>query len=57
MKDKKEYHGNLYQLRYKYGAYVGATVAINGPYDTIGRVLKLKDTNKEGTLCLVRGIG
>ena len=47
----------LYQLRYR-NPHKGMRVKVNGPYDKDGIVAKVTDdTNKDGTLCLVRGQG
>ena len=51
--------GALYQLGTKTPLMVGDGVAINGPYDTIGTVIKCSDhPDKDGEyLSLIRGHG
>lgn len=48
--------GNLYQLRHKTELAVGSYVAVNGPYDTYGVVLKVLDKSDKGYLHLIRGV-
>lgn len=49
-------HGNLYRFRLKQTCiFKGQGVEINGPYDKYGYVLAEEDTNKDGTLYLIRG--
>jgi hypothetical protein len=49
--------GNLYQLRDICKFPIGSYFFVDGPYDKHGYVLKHIDTNKEGTLHLIRGTG
>lgn len=43
----------LYQLKVSGNVYVGRDVRINGPWDTYGRVIALRDTGYH----LIRGLG
>lgn len=55
MANNVRFSGQLYQLRAKRPLSPGAYVEVNGPYDTFGKVMKVLDTNAEGTLHLIRG--
>lgn len=55
MANSTRFSGQLYQLRAKRPLPVGAYVAVNGPWDSFGKVMAVKDTNAEGTLHVIRG--
>lgn len=49
--------GNLYQLRTATKIPIGRYFFVDGPFDKHGYVVKHVETNKDGTLHLVRGTG
>lgn len=52
--------GRLYQLKGRSEIFKGSNVAVNGPYDTYGYVIKSEKQEKDGEITylhLVRGTG
>ena len=49
--------GALYQLRSKRSLQKGQDVAVNGPWDKYGYIIKPISETEDGTLFLIRGTG